>query len=208
MSTRALAWTAALLYLLLLGAGTLLLQRLGYLAAYEAPTFVFTNHTLAVRRGQRVVVRPLQEGASWVRYTFTATVREPDPDDALFVAPHAVAGMEDRKAGEDTWYFKEPYFVALGQMGALTSREWLEEIRLVRERTGDGRERTLLRARYGHESGSTIFYYADPDRPVPVFGWFRTEMHAEGREPEVYFARGGGRIDLERGSAPRDGGDD
>ena len=197
MTTRGLAWTALLLALLLGGAGWLTLDRLGLLAELETPDFVFENHVLGVQRGQRIILRPLQEGTPAVRWTFTGAEVEPEVSDlSFFPAPYAVAGMEDRQADDDTWYFKDYVFLVLGQMGAMTPKEWLEEIGLVRERGRDGAERMLVRARFGHESGAAVIYYFDPKRPVPVVGWVRSEMHAQDRTPEVHFASAAGQVDL------------
>jgi hypothetical protein len=197
VTTRGLLGTAVLLALLLGGVAWLTLDRLGLLEELPTPDFVFENRTLSAERGQRIILRPLQEGSPTLRYTVTGAEVEPERrENAFFPAPHLVAGMEDRQAGEDTWYFKDYAYLVLGQMGAMTPKEWLEEISLVRERGRDGTERTLVRALYGHESGATVVYYFDPARPVPVVGWFRSELHAQDRVPEIHFARGAGRIDL------------
>ncbi|MHC4818614.1 MAG: hypothetical protein ACYTF8_11220 [Planctomycetota bacterium] len=197
MTTRGLSWTALGLALLLGGATWLTLDRLGLLEELPVPDFVFRNHVLDVERGRRIILRPMQEGPPTVRYTFTGTEAEPEVSEkAFFPAPYVVTGMEDRKPDEDAWYFKDYFFLVLGQMGAMTPKEWLEEIGLVRERSRDGTERLLVRALYGHESGATVVYYYDPERPVPGVGWFRSEMHAQDRDPEVHFARDAGRIDL------------
>jgi len=189
VTTRGLAWTALLLALLLGGVGWLALDRLGHLSEFQVPDLVFENHVLRVQRGQRVILRPMQDGEATLRYTFTGTDVEPDAGGrSFFPAPYVVAGMEDRQAGADTWHFKDYFYLVLGQMGAMTPKEWLEEIDLVRERRRDGTERTLVRARYGHESGATILYFFDPERPVPGVGWFRSEMHAQDRTPEVHRA--------------------
>ena len=197
MTTRGLAWTALLLALLLGGVSWLALDRMGRLREFPAPDLVFENHVLRVRRGQRIVLRPMQDGAPTMRYTFTGAEVEPEAGGrSFFPAPYVVAGMEDRQAGADTWYFKDYFFLVLGQMGAMTAKEWLEEIDLVRERRRDGTERTLVRARYGHESGATVLYFFDPERPVPGVGWFRSEMHAQERVPEVHRATPAGHITL------------
>jgi hypothetical protein len=139
----------------------------------------------------------MQEGAPTLRLTFTGTEVEPEAAErSFFPAPYAVAGMEDRKADEDAWHFRDYLYLVLGQMGAMTPKEWLEEITLVRERGRDGSERTLVRARYGHESGAAVLYYFDPERPVQGVGWTRSEMHAQGREPEIHFARNTPPVDL------------
>ena len=197
MSTRALALIALALAALLAGLAGLVCDRLGYLQELERASFVFTNHTLGVERGQRVVVRPIRSDATSLRYTFTGAIVEPQQGAALFPQPYAVGGMEDREADEDTWYFKDRAFFLFSQLGAMTPKEWLEEITPVRERTADGKERVLIRARFGHENGSQILYLFDPEKPVPVFGWFRHELYAEGRDPQIYFARAAGKVVIE-----------
>jgi hypothetical protein len=197
VTTRGLFWTAVALAVLLGAAAWLTLDRLGCLEDLPVPGFVFENHVLGIQPGQRVILRPMQEGAPALRYTFTGTEVEPEvAERSFFPAPYAVAGMEMREAEEDTWRFKDYSYLVLGQMGAMTPKEWLEEIGLVRERARDGSERTLLRARYGHESGAVVLYYFDPERPVQGVGWTRSELHAQGREPEIHFARNAPPVDL------------
>jgi len=187
---------AIVLGVLVLGGALLLLDRLGYLAEPERLELVFENPTLDVQRGQRVVIRPLVEGAPWRRYTFLVSQAEPQPDDPVYPAPHLRAGVEER--GEDGgWYrltgadFVQP--LAMSQMGATSIQEWLEEIRLVREEDAQGRSRLLVRAQFGHANGSTVAYYFDPGAPVPAFGWIRQEvMSPEADVPEVHFAIPGG----------------
>jgi hypothetical protein len=200
MSLRALAATAALLFVLCVVAAGLLVERLGWWDVPEPPELVFVNPTLGVVRGQRVVLRPILEGATSLRYTFLAEFREPRPDDEVAPVPHLRAGVEEREGGEWCLRTEQPVAaLALCQMGALTAQEWLEEIRPVREVLGAGRERLLLRAQFGHQNGSTIAYYFDPERPVPAVGWTRSEMLAPGgRAPEVHFASDGGRVELPR----------
>jgi hypothetical protein len=82
-------------------------------------------------------------------------------------------------------------------MGALTVKEWLEEIRPLRERGDDGVERLVLRARFGHESGAVIDYFHDPERLCPGVGWYRHEMQATERPPVVVFATDGGKVDVD-----------
>jgi hypothetical protein len=198
VTTRVLFWTALVLGLLLLGGAWLTLDRLGLLEEVPTPDFVFENHVLGIQRGQRIILWPMQDGAPTLRYTFTGVEVEPEArEKPFFPMPYGVAGMEDRKAGEDAWYFKDYAFFVLGQMGAMTPKEWLEEIGLVRERGRDGQDRLLIRARFGHESGATILYYFDPERPVPGVGWFRSELHAQGADlPEVHRARPAPPVDL------------
>ena len=195
MSNRALGLLALVLGLLVIGAVGLGLQRLGYLTDAEPVDFVFTNPTLQVKRGQRVIVRPMLEGGSWRRFTFLVMLAEPQPDDPVYSAPHIRAGVEER--GEDgNWYrlrsvdqFVQP--LALSQMGATTIKEWLEEIRPVREIGNDGTMRTVLRVMFGNVAGGQVIYVFDPNRPIPAFGWIRQEVHGaeEGKDPEVHFTR-------------------
>jgi hypothetical protein len=194
MSLRALAATAGLLFVLCATALGLLVHRLGWWGEPPAVEFVFVNPTLGVARGQRVVLRPILEGASPLRYTFLACVAEPAPDDRVVPLPNLRAGVEERE--DDEWYYRSEEALMLCQLGALTPQEWLEEIGPVRELDGAGKERILLRARFGHRNGSQVAYYHDPARPVPAVGWTRSELLAEGRPPEVHFATDGGRADL------------
>lgn len=197
MSLRALAVTAAFLLALCAGAAWLLLDRLGYGREPEAAGWAFENPTLGYARGQRVVVRPILEGGRALRYTFLVAVGEPLPEDPVAPLPHLRAGVEERE-GED-WFYRATGPVAslsLCQLGALTTQEWLTEIRPVREVSPTGEDRILMQATYGHQNGSVVVYYHDPGRPVPCVGWERSEMYAKGRDPEVYFASDGGRVEL------------
>ncbi len=190
MSVRALAAAAALLLLLCVAAGVLLVRRLGWLETPAPVEWTFTNPTLAVARGQRVMLRPIVEGLLPLRYTFLVRVTDPLPDDDMAPVPHLRAGTEELEDGE--WAYRQPEALALCQMGALTAQEWLMEIRPVVESRGSGEERLLLKAIYGHRNGATVAYYHDPAAPVPAVGWTRSELLAEGRPPEVHFATDAG----------------
>lgn len=196
MSDRALGWLAILLAALLVAGALLGAQRLGYFASWEKPEFAFRNPLLDVPSGQHVMLRPIQQGSSSLRYWFGPVITEPDPANDPYPAPHAFVLIEERKPGHTAWRRQSPSFLALGQMGAMTIKEWLEEIRLVREKTRDGGERTLLRVTFGHETGATVAYFIDPERPVPGVGWFRHELYAEEGDPAVFFASEAGRTQL------------
>jgi hypothetical protein len=195
MSVRGLAALAAVLLVLCAAAAVLLARRLGWQEMPKPADWVFVNPTLDVARGQRVVLRPILEGVPALRYTFLASVAEPGTDDPLAPVPHIVAGIEERN-GDEWEYRPPPEALALCQMGALTPREWLEEIRPVREVGGAGGDRMLLRAVFGHRNGSVISYYVDPAQRVPAVGWTRSEMVTEGRMPEIHFASDGGMADV------------
>lgn len=188
MSTRALAATAVLLTFLCGAAAVLLLQRLGYLDAVEVPRIHFENRMLDVEYGRRVVLRPLQEGGAHARYWFGPRMNDPRFDDKVSPLPHIRVGLEDRQKDEDTWYFVTAQYLVLGQLGAITTDEWLEEIRPVSEKLPDGSRRVVIRATFGHSSGAVVHYYHHPDHPVPGFGWYRHELLAQGRGEQVYFA--------------------
>lgn len=193
MSARALAALAALLFLLCVTAGGLLAHRLGWLDAPKPLEWTFVNPTLAVARGQRVVLRPIVEGIRPVRYTFVREFTEPEPDDPVAPVPHLRAGVEELEDGQ--WGYNRLPVEALAfcQLGALTAQEWLIRIEPVIERRGPGQERLLLKANYGRRNGAFVSYYFDPEKPVPAVGWTRSELNMENRPPEVYFASDGGR---------------
>lgn len=201
MSTRALVLTAVFLAVLLAAAGGLLANRLGYFASWDKPSFTFENPFLDVAKGQRVVVRPMQRGTSWSRFFFSTPQVEPDPEavpSPLFPAPYIPVALEQRDGETGEWrYVPPPRFFALGQMGAMTVKEWLEEIRPVRERGEDGEERLVLRVRFGHETGAVIDYFHDPARPCPGLGWYRNEMRTSEGAPVVVFASDGGKVDVD-----------
>lgn len=191
MSVRALLALAALLLALSVAAGGLLLHRLGWLTEEEPVAWTFVNPTLDVKRGQRVVLRPILEGTRSLRYTFLVKVTEPLTDDPVAPVPHLRAGVEELFEGD--WSYRPPVeALALCQLGALTPQEWLMEIRPVLEMRGSGEPSMLLKAVFGHRSGAVVSYYHDPEAPVPAVGWGRSELVAESRAPEIHFASDGG----------------
>jgi len=193
MSTRALVLVALLLALLLGATAYATAANLGLLETWEDEGWTFENPTLLVERGDRCVVRPMVEGAEWERCIFTATIGEPARlDQPLFTLPYVALGVQSLRPGDDIWRASpNPVrYLALAQLGALTHREWLQQIQPVRERTRDGSEKIRLRAAFGHESGQTVVYFHDPDVTIPGIGWIRQERHSPegGREPEVFHA--------------------
>jgi hypothetical protein len=195
MSVRGLA--ALAIFLVLLGgiAAGLLAHRLGWWSDAKPVEWAFVNPTLAVARGQRVVLRPILEGVPEFRYTFVRTAPEPGTDDPMAPVPYLGAGVEERNG--DQWEYRSPEALALCQMGALTPQEWLLEIRPVLEVGGAKGDRTLLKAVFGHRNGAVVSYFFDPERTVPAVGWTRSEMVSEGRAPEIHFASDGGIAELD-----------
>ena len=204
MSVRGLGTLAALLFALCVAAGLLLVDRLGWREEAKPVEWTFVNTTLSVARGQRAVLRPILESVPALRYTFFGANTEPGTDDPMAPVPHLRAGVEERN-GDEWEYRPPPEALALCQMGALTPQEWLEEIRPVREVGGAKGDRMLLKAVFGHRSGAVVSYYFDPERPVPAFGWTRSEMLSEGRVPEVHFASDGGRAEVAEPPPSKDG---
>ena len=196
MSTRALAWTALGLALLLAGIVGFALHRWGVWSPPERPQFVFTNHLLTVPRGQRLLLRHPEPEAPEFRYTLAGSVLEPELEDPHSTLPHIRIGLEDRRPGEEQFAYRGVGYLDYIQLGALTPREWLEEIRLIRERSGSGRWRTVLRVTFGHESTSTVIYYHDPEQPVPGLGWYRQEVYGQGQPQQLLFASDAGQVDL------------
>jgi len=191
MSVRVLAATAALLFAILVGAAALLSRQLGWWDKPAPVEWTFVNPTLSVEPGQRVILRPIVEGVRPLRYTFVRSFLEPLQDDEVSAVPHLGAGVEEYEDGE--WAFRPPVeAINLCLMGALTNKEWLTDIEPVLEWSGGGKQRMLLKAVFGHRNGSTVAYYYDPKEPVPAFGWTRSEMAAENRAPELYYATDGG----------------
>jgi len=188
MSTRALASIAGFLGLLLAAAVVLLLARLGYLETPEKPGFLFENLLLTAPRGRRVILRPMQQGAPEQRFWFGPIITEPERDDAFDPAPHLRVGIEERDPETRKWIYRRVGSLDLALMGAMTTKEWLMEIRPVRDVAPDGTSRILLLASYGHESGATVSYLRDPAHLVPGFGWLRHEIYRAGNPPQVYYA--------------------
>jgi len=188
VTTRGLAVTAALLGLMLVVAGVLWARRLGRVQDWQPMELVFENPLLTAQRGQQVRIRPILQGGDERRYWFATIVTEPDPDDPVYAAPHLRVGASVRRPPATEFVFASVQYLALSQLGALTTKEWLEQITLVRERGNDGKERTLIRAGFGHESGGAVAYFTDPEHPVPGLGWFRTEMIPMSGPPQVHYA--------------------
>jgi hypothetical protein len=201
MNVKGLAALAGFLFALCCGAAILLASRLGWWATAEQVEWTFVNPTLGVARGQRVILRPIVEGVRSFRYTFLLAVAEPMTDDPVAPVPHLRAGVEELEG--DEWLYRPPVeALAFCQLGALTPQEWLEEIRPVMEVGGAFGDRMLLKAIFGHRNGSIVFYFHDPERPVPAVGWTRSEMVVQERPPEIHFATDGGLAEL--GAPPRD----
>lgn len=188
---RGLALLALLLGGLLVAAVLLIARGLGWFEDQREVPFAFDNPVLTVRRGDRAVVKPIEAGGVWQRFTFTAVVVEPEAmKDPALPLPHAAAVVESRRSGEDDWSYDPNDFVRplpLYNLGAVSPREWLQEIRPVLEVAPDGSSRLLYRATYRHDSGLQVAYYHDPARRVPGFGWVRQERTAPGREQPAIF---------------------
>ena len=188
---RGLALLALFLGVLLAASVALVARGLGRFETWEPIAFRFENPTLAVGRGERVVVKPIERGGTWQRFTFTAVVGEPEAlKDAAFPLPYAAAALETRWS-EEGWRYDPSDFVRalpLQGMGA-PPREWLTEIRPVLEVAPDGSSRLVYRAAYLHETGMRVFYVHDPARKIPGFGWVRQERYAKDQEqPAIFFA--------------------
>ena len=201
MSTRALGLLALLLAVLLAGSALLALDRLGWLADFDRPSFRFENPLLVTERFERVRLRKMQEGQPEARYTFTTFVTEPAETDPFSTQPHVRAGVESRAPTEEEFFYEGEQALLLRQLGAFSTREWLEEIRPVEERLQDGSVRIRVRATYGHQSGGNTVYFHDPDQRVPGFGWIRQEFYAEGALRHVLYASDAGRVLLEEPAA-------
>ncbi len=199
MSTRALAVLVAALAVLLAVTGRLALRRLGYVDSPPPPPWSFVNPLLEVEEGRRVILRPITAGQGGVRYYFGPRIDVPDAEPGIdppeAFHPHIRLGVEQQQEGEGVWAFAGVQYLLLSQMGALTPKEWLQQIGPVLERREGGGSRRLLRATYGHESGAQIHYYtdpADPRRAERGFGWIRNEMVAPDQPPDVHFTEPAG----------------
>lgn len=199
MRTASLAWLAVLLTALLGASAWLALDRYGWLAEPEAPGWSWSNGLVTVPRGQVMILRSARERVPDGRYWFGPKTTQPDlqgnPQAPGSEAPHVFVGVQMRNPDGESWAPPQFQFWPLRQLGAMTQKEWLSEIRLVREQQPDGSHRTLLVASYGHESGATVEYVHEPDpeaaRASPL-GWFRTVRKGPGQPPDVLFAYDGG----------------
>ena len=203
MSLRGLSLIAAILGSILGAVVYVGLDRLGHLEQWEAPGWKFQNQLLHVRPGSRVILNPINPDAIKARFMFERTVtepvvrrdREPKPTDPPPM-PYVLLWLETRRPQETQWHFASISFAILSQMGARSSQEWLEEIGPVRERLGDGSEKIMLRAVFGHQNGSHVAYFFDPNHPDPSalgFGWTRMEAHSPDQQSEINYAVPAGR---------------
>ena len=203
-------WVLALIALLLAGllAAVLYLglRRLGYLERPEPPGFVFENHLLSTPAGTWVILRPMAPSAGDMRCLFAGVVAEPEygpgeavlRDDDFPPLPHVRIGLAHRNSPSDEWSYAGSAYALYTLMGAKTPREWLEEIRPVRERDRDGTERVLVRATYFDETGATVTYLYDPADPDPTargYGWLRREVYGQGALSSVEYTIPDGRLE-------------
>ncbi len=188
---RGLGLLALALGALLVAAVLLVARGLGWFATWEEVDFAFENPVLKAQRGDRVVVKPIEAGGIWQRFTFTAVVGEPEAmEDPALPLPHAAAVVESRWSETEGWRYDPNDFVRplpLLGLGAASPREWLQEIRPVLEVSPDGSTRLLYRAAYTHDTGLHVAYYHDPAREIPGFGWVRQERLARDQEQPAIF---------------------
>lgn len=188
MSDRGLRLLVIFLGIVLVVATGLAVHRLGYLRTDDAPVaWRFENAMLDAAPGRWVLLRSSLPGSGLERHAVGPTVAEPD-EDAPYPAPFLVTYLTRREPDGVDWEYAGTQTFGLNQLGTLSNKEWLEEIRPVRQKGRDGSTRTLLCAVFGHESGGAYFYYYAPGEPVPAFGWIRHERRSQNAPPIVIFA--------------------
>ncbi len=205
MNVRGLALVAIVLGGLLAAVVLVGLDRMGHLQVWDLPEWKFENHLLKVPPGSYVIVRSVNPDAIQARFMFERTVTEPTvnrdrapkPTDPPSL-PYILLFVETKRPGDRDWRFTTLNFAALAQMGARTTREWLEELGPVRETLPDGSQKIMLRARYGQENGSQVLYFYDPNDPEASsrgFGWSRMEAYGGEDMSEITFTIPDGRLD-------------
>jgi len=208
MSVRVLALIAFSLLALLAAVVFVGLDRLGRLKRWDVPGWKFENQLLRVPSGSRVIVRSAKPDAVQARFMFERTVTEPSvnrdrapkPTDPPSL-PYIVLWVETKRPGERVWRFTSINYAALAQMGARTTREWLEELGPVRETLPDGSEKIMLRARYGQENGSQAAYFYNPGDSLASnrgFGWSRMEAYGSEQMSDVSYTIPDGRYVRDR----------
>lgn len=195
MSVRGLATSAVTLALLLAILGLVAAHRLGYLAPAERPSWEFRNYLCDCRPGQQAILRPGLTNQQPRRYWFLRTVPEPEADDLAAVDyeigryPHVRASVEVLEPATEQWAFDGVAFFSYRQLGALTHNEFLEDIKLVEEKSGEGKSRTLLRVRFETAARASSWYFYDPAGGTgdSGLGWERVEHHATGETAELFY---------------------
>ncbi|MHC4937850.1 MAG: hypothetical protein ACYTHK_02640 [Planctomycetota bacterium] len=198
MSTKGLATTALVLAGLLSVLGVAGAHRLGYFAPAERLEWEFTNFLCDCEPGTMVHLRPGMASDNRMRYWFLRSILEPEADDLAASDSevgrfaHFRTSIEIQPPHEEGWYFDGAGFFAYRQLGALTHKEFLHEIKLVTEDDGAGKRRNLLRAEFQTATRAKSMYYYDPSRdPAEArksgWGWERVERHAKGTQSEVAY---------------------
>ena len=198
MSTRTLAWTAiafAALLALLVGVGA---HRLGYINPAPVPQWEFRNALLDCKPGTMVRLSPGRVDQARQRFWFLRVFPEPDIDDVTVAhSPvaryaHVRAAVSEQRPREEGWFFQAPAIIAFRQLGAVGSDEWIKEIGLVRERSGDGASRDLVCATFTNSAHAEMVYSyaADESREAQAqrgMGWVHMVQQAKGLTSEVFF---------------------
>ncbi|MGQ0614457.1 MAG: hypothetical protein ACT4PV_12040 [Planctomycetaceae bacterium] len=193
MSDRGLLGIAALLLALITAILALAADRLNLLAPpAPPPVLLFVNATLAAKPRESFDLVPQDRKQPVLRYIVDHLEAEPgspmDPG-TLHPFPHVVLGVGIRSLEDSDFAPHKLGGLPLANLGAITAAEWLEGIRMVREKRPDGSEGVVLEAVYGHPQGGQRVYVHDPAHPTPVLGWFRLEIRNAGAGPEIYFVR-------------------
>jgi len=208
MTTRALAWTALWLSVLL---GVLVLvgaQRSGYWgpgdwgsgdwAPIEEGKWEFRNSLLDCKPGTVTDLSPGRVDQARRRFWFLRIFAEPDPTDVsashnpMGRYAHYRAAVSEQRPNEEGWYYQTAAFIAFRQLGAVGSSEWLTEIRLVREKREDGTSRDLLQASFANAAKARMRYSYDPresraDAALRGLGWVHMVQEAPDVTSEVFF---------------------
>lgn len=189
MSTRALAVLGATLLLLVAGAAVAGTLRYGWFRPAEPIRWRLQNALLDARPGQRLLLRAMDPRESDLQFFVSHIQQDPDPRADPWHEPYLAYGLAERTPGTDEFVRASSGFIPLHLLGALSGKEWVQEIRPVVEKGEGGRRRMVLRLRCGQEQGGAILYFFDPARQEPPVGWYRQEIVTPDAPTRVFYGR-------------------
>ena len=185
MGVRGLGIVALTLMLLLLLVGYVGARQLGWIGRGESEHLCFINYTLAAASGQVWEIHPLHPGVPQLRFVVSHLDTNPDPgDEPLYALPHAFVYRGIKEPNQPGFSSEGKGPLPFDRLGAVTTNEWLTEIRNGWELRGKTRVRVVIAVFRGSD-GRERRYFFDPAHPQIPLGWYRTEVLGP-TDPENY----------------------